>query len=222
MARFRPDRYDPRVDSSPNTEAWRPGHKRNPDGLEGVILDWRPLPSPHEHMTPCPCGCRKPVTGARSRAKFVVGHDARLKGILSRAHVTATPVYILTAPMPNGKGLAGLATVTPYQAVEVAAEMSSKSYDWVTAVSDAADRLGGDLVAKQYAADRRVLAAALNPKGGRSLLHVGKWEQTGHLLAVYIGPDLNRYYEWTSDSGTVRTANGHAPDEDATEQEGAE
>jgi hypothetical protein len=220
VARFRPSAYDPRSDSSPGTEAWRPGHKNNPGGLEGVILDWRTLPAPNDHLRPCPCGCRKPITGSRSR--FVVGHDARLKGILTRAFITASPVHLLHDGTGSSTKLGGLARVETATASDVASKFSSDTYDWTVGLAAAADKVGGKLEDRLLATDRRVLHNSLNPLGGRALLHCGRWEKTGHLLAVYVGPDLQHYYEWTASDGELRTHTGANPETDPTEDEGEE
>lgn len=212
MARFRVSAYDPRNDSSENTEAWRPGYKKNPDGLAGVILDWRsPLP-PSEHLQPCMCGCRSAV--ASRRVRFAPGHDARLKGRLTRAYATATPVHILRNPVTRAKGLAGLADVATTTALEVASIFSTDRFDWGVAVTRAAKKLTAGDLSRALASDRNILARALdeNRHPGLVLLHVGKWDRTGHLLAVYIGKDLLHHYEWTDSDGDFQEAD-HDPEE---------
>lgn len=124
VTRHRLSSYDPRVDSSPGTEAHRPGYRNDPPGFEGVILDRRW----GGEIRVCPCGCRRTVAG---KARFAVGHDMRLKGILIRAHLTGTPLLVLASggdPEWNGS------------AMQDAARWGTDKLDWQVMLKDAAAR----------------------------------------------------------------------------------
>lgn len=214
MARFTMRNYDPRADSSPGTEAWRPGYRNNPEGLEGLILDWRDPPG-SPHLSPCPCGCTNPVTG--KGAKFVMGHDARFKGILTRAYIAAVPVHILHNPA-NDDVLASIESVT---AEQVARKFSTERYDWVAAMKESAEKIDGAKGHRAAMTDRRVLQLALRDHPDRKLLSVGRWEKTGHLLAIWIGSDLRHHYAWTAADGKFREADVD-PKSDEHDETGAE
>lgn len=95
MARFNPNTYDPAADSSPDTEGYRePDEGRE---LQGVILDRTQVEGDDgELFDACQCGCRSPLNPGR---RFVQGHDARLKGILMRAHLAGVEVHVLQGGM---------------------------------------------------------------------------------------------------------------------------
>ncbi|HXJ66017.1 MAG TPA: hypothetical protein VNN79_19835, partial [Actinomycetota bacterium] len=128
MGKFSPTNYDPRKDSSPNTEAYRPGYKGDPPGLAGVILDRTTLPEPYAHLRPCPCGCRQPLAAGST---YRMGHDMRLKGILIRAHLTATDVNVLG----DGGTWTG-------PAIEEAARWSTANLDWEVMLKEAEAKQG--------------------------------------------------------------------------------
>ena len=79
MARFSAAKYDPRQDSSRGTKALRSS------GFEGVLLKVA--------EGECACGCGETLKHAGR--KFRQGHDARLRGILTRAHLTRQPVTLV-------------------------------------------------------------------------------------------------------------------------------
>lgn len=168
-------RYDPRRDSSPRTEAWRPGFRGEPDGFDGLILDHRAV----NDQRVCPCGCRQIVTG---RSRFRMGHDMTLKGKLIRAHLTDTPVMVLRGSDD------GFQEDGPIPAAEVAKDYSTDKLDWVEMLAEAERRQGADLRARIDRANREVLARAMhsNPRiGDRRLLRVGRWDYTGQVVAIY-------------------------------------
>jgi hypothetical protein len=88
--RFNPNTYDPAVDSSPGTKS----------GSKTLRLVF-----PTE--TACKCGCGKQPT--RPTSRFIQGHDARLKGALTRAALTNTKVEALVEGKP-----AALVTATAF------------------------------------------------------------------------------------------------------------
>lgn len=195
MGKFLVSQYDPRKDSSPGTEAWRPGFRGEPDGFEGVILDHRPV----NGQRACPCGCTRRVAG---KATFAMGHDMRLKGILIRAHLTATLVAIVGVNGRTGDPELGPA----YSAAEIAARYSTPKFDWVAMLEEADEKQGADVRAKIERANREILARALGVQpGDRKLIRVGRWEYTGEVLAVY---DINGgevEFEYTARNGEIRT-----------------
>lgn len=88
--------YDPRSDSSPGTEDYRPVEgapegSEDAAGFEGVIIDIS-RKGPTSSLFTCQCGCRQEVMKGRA---FRQGHDARLKGILIRAYLNNVEVTIL-------------------------------------------------------------------------------------------------------------------------------
>lgn len=87
--RFNVEEYDPREDSQ-GTEK---------EGLL-VIEVGQTIPDEEgkdEARETCLCGCGEVPTG--KKARFVMGHDARLKGMLTRAHIAGTKVELTR----NGK-----------------------------------------------------------------------------------------------------------------------
>jgi hypothetical protein len=127
VASFSPTTYDPRADSSPQTEYFRSESGVDPGGnpvrLRGVIID---LTDPDAaHLKACACGCRGAVTRS-SKSTFRMGHDARLRGILLRAHLTGTEVHVLSG---------GVTTTGP--ATAYAAMFNTDRRDWVAMLYDA-------------------------------------------------------------------------------------
>lgn len=106
MSRFNTEKYDPRTDSSAGTDQHRAASRTE----RGVIL-----------VTPegkCLDGCGAEIGKGK---RFVQGHDARLKGILIRAHLAGAPVTTW-----NGK-----TNVKTASAVEFAKTLSTDKFDWV-------------------------------------------------------------------------------------------
>jgi hypothetical protein len=96
--------YDPRTDSSPDTEDIRAQGVRADDepGVEdGVILE---TGHGHGDFRFCNCGCMGKV--ANSKRLFIQGHDQRLIGILTRAAVNGAEVHLRTGgTMTSGDAL---------------------------------------------------------------------------------------------------------------------
>lgn len=87
--------YDPRKDSTPDSDDLRPiegpdAPEDNP-GFEGVILQVQDGES-----RLCGCGCGEKLVNQKGKSQFRQGHDARLKGILQRAHVHGEEITILS------------------------------------------------------------------------------------------------------------------------------
>jgi hypothetical protein len=150
MPRFNSDRYNTAQDSSPGWKTYKP---------EYIVLL---LAVDTDGKLGCPCGCGGWPLG--EKAKFAMGHDARLRGILIRAHLMGKQVFYVMRP-PNG---AAVDTV-PLDAMKVA-----QKYGWAKYLDDAVLRREGK--------NREVLQRAL---GSKRLIQVGRWEYTGHVAAVY-------------------------------------
>lgn len=196
MARFNPQKYDPAEDSSPGTEQFR----QSPSAPKTLVLDWTQVESSEGAGRACPCGCRE-LLAANSR--FRMGHDARLRGKLVRAHVTGTDVTIV-----KGRD------VSVASAVAIAEQFSSPLLDWKSALREAEGRYSGSR-SKADAANAEILARAKQAKedeqngrlkvGDRKLVKVGRWNYTGQVIAVYQ-VDGEAEFEYTDAKGHVKTA----------------
>jgi hypothetical protein len=104
----------------------------------------------------------------------MMGHDARLRGKLIRAHLTGTPVSFLvggTATRPEGVDLPSVES----DAAAHAAEFFGESF--VKALEQAELKRDGKR--------RELVANALNSK---RLIKVGRWEYTGDVVAIFDTP----------------------------------
>ena len=182
MARFNPAKYDPREDSSPGTEQFRQGG----GSPLTVVLDWTPL---LDRDRACPCGCREALA---ANSRFRMGHDARLRGKLVRAHVTGTDVTIV-----KGRD------VSTSSAMAIADQFSSPSLDWKQSLKEAEVRYSGSRAAID-AANARLLEEAKGPHvGDRKLVKVGRWSYTGEVIAIYADKDT-AVFKYTTKSGEVK------------------
>lgn len=141
MARFNPNTYNPADDSSEGT--WELN-------LPGVALI--------QGEGICPCGCTDHPKGTKSR--FVMGHDARLKGKLIRAHITDTPVHLLDE---------GGNHVKDTVAMEVARELGPR---WTRHLEAAQERVA-------QKANRRGMKV-----GDVLRTKVGRWEYDAKIVAI--------------------------------------
>lgn len=183
MPHFNPTKYDPRTDSSPSTEV----HRQGAGSPQTVILDWTSI-DPARRV--CPCGCREELA---SSSRFRMGHDARLRGKLVRAHVTGTDVTII-----KGRD------VSTQSALAVAEQFSSPTLDWKTTLREAEGRYTGSR-AKTDAANAEVLSRANGPQvGDRKLVKVGRWSYTGNLIAIYQDRDV-AVFEYVTKTGEIKT-----------------
>jgi hypothetical protein len=170
-----------------NANTWIPGHDSSPGHLttdpSRVVLKWH-----YDRETDsfgCPCGCNGAPKG--KKAKFAMGHDARLRGILIRAHLMAVEVLYVV----NG------ARMEPKTAMEVAGK-----YDWQEYLEAAVLRREGK--------NREVLQKSI---GSERLVKVGRWEYTGQVAAVYRTNNDDMFVvEYVDKAGTVRTTRIKAED----------
>ena len=157
--------YRPKDDSSTNTDQYR----ADPRMADSLILV---VKSDH-----CLCGCRQAPTGRN--AKFRMGHDARLRGKLIRAHCTNAPVTVIAE---NNRGEEVPTTRT---AMEWADELN-----WANYLKVAAEREELRTAEKVARSERAVLAKATGPRvGDRQLVKVGRWEYTGSIVAIWDDGD---------------------------------
>lgn len=174
MPRFNPDRWKPTDESSPGCITLDPHsvvlrvNIRDEDGRMG-----------------CPCGCGEFPLG--TKAIFCMGHDARLRGKLIRAHLMGVRVRYYAG------GVLGDPTD---------AEVLASQYAWKAYLDEAVMRREGR--------NREVLKRAL---GSERLVKVGRWEFTGQVVAVYRMNDEDRYrVEYVNKAGDIKTTSVAASD----------
>lgn len=177
MPRFNEKTYDPRDDSSKGFEQ---------DGKLVVLHQTGKLDG--KDQTSCLCGCGHFPHGRRS--SFMMGHDARFRGALIRAHLTDTPVVIVTEV--DGKN------ASPKHASPVPATRILEEFDlpWGEYLESAEVRREGK--------NRQVLAKAV---GSERLIKVGRWEKTGQVVAFYEGKSADRdeyEVEYVTKTGEVK------------------
>lgn len=161
MGRFNEKKYDPRKESSPGKKAKGKLILRVKEGQ-------------------CACGCGEAPSGSKS--VFRMGHDARLRGKLIRAHLTGTPVVLVDEAQPSP--------------VSTAMEMAER-HGWRQYLIDAETRREGK--------NRQVLNKAL---GSKRLIKVGRWEYTGQVVAIYEIQGNGEEYdvEYVTKMGDVKKA----------------
>lgn len=188
MARFNPAKYDPRDESSPGTEQYRQGA----GAPQTLILDWTQLridSGAEVNSRVCPCGCREELA---LNARFRMGHDARLRGKLVRAHVTGTDVTIV-----KGRD------VSTSSALAVADQFSSPILDWKQSLKEAETRYSGSRAAID-AANAKLLEEAKGPHvGERRLVKVGRWSYTGEIIAIYQDKDV-AVFRYATRAGEIK------------------
>lgn len=193
--------YNPTDDSTSGTDPLREL------GLDGVILAI--------NDGDCPCGCETQPKGKKS--VFAMGHDARLKGKLIRAHLNGVPIHAVHF---TDSGYKRDATQS---AMEVAEDLG-----WAHVLQAAWDRQNDDMAERVAKAERGVLARAMATRdaeregklseGDRRLIRVGRWEYTGTVVAIYES-DGEVEYEYVTKGGETRTV--RQPAEDAVGEVGA-
>jgi hypothetical protein len=169
MPRFVQSKYDPRNDSTA-------GFKDVAATSGCVVLNTKRRSLDEEYREQdrplgCPCGCEGEPAGGKTT--FLMGHDARLRGKLIRAHLTGTKVLRLVDgadPDEDNQGEDAMAVADEY------------GQSFVDALRAAEDRRAG--VARQ------VVQNALNSK---RLVKVGRWEYTGQVMAIYDTPNGEDY-----------------------------
>lgn len=178
MPRFNEKTYDPRNDSSEGFEQ------------EGkLVVLHQTSTADGKGQTSCLCGCGHYPHGRKSQ--FMMGHDARFRGALIRAHLTDTPVVIVTEQ--EGRKNASPEHHTPVPAAKVVDELG---LPWEQYLESAEVRRAGK--------NRQVLAKAV---GSERLIKVGRWEKTGQVIAFYEGksPDRDEYeVEYVTKTGDVK------------------
>lgn len=172
MGKFRPLQYHPKQDSSPGTTPLIVKAGLDPNKTIALVQD----------DGACPCGCLSKPKGKGST--FAMGHDARLRGKLIRAHLMGFKVARIVAGKVH----------------EESALVQAARHGWEWALEDA-ERKEMDRVQDQLRrANRDVLAKATGPQiGHRRLIKVGRWEHTGQIMALYHiedgdGPEVELEY----------------------------
>lgn len=167
MPRFNPNKWKPSDDSTPGLRTIDPRR---------VVL--------HTPGGCCPCGCAIPPLGAK--ATFNMGHDARLRGVLIRAHLMGVEIREVDCrSVVEAEKDSGLV----WTAEDVAARHGWKKY------LDAA-------VLRRDGKNREVLRKAL---GSERLVRVGKWDFTGQVAAVYRTSNVDMFeIEYVDPAGEIR------------------
>lgn len=184
MPKFNSDRWKPSDDSSPGYRTVDP---------HAVVLNvGLRMEGPGQAMG-CPCGCGDFPLG--DKATFCMGHDARLRGILIRAHLMGVSIrYHMGGTLSE-----------PTDPLMIAEQYHWKSY------LDAA-------VLRREGKSREVLRGALKSE---RLVRVARWEYTGQVVAVYRTKNVDMYeIEYVNKAGDVKRV--RVPAEEAPPaQEGA-
>lgn len=178
MPRFNIKKYSPANDSSAV-------FAKNDSGYVDLLVD-----EDRGRMT-CLCGCGHPPTGVKTL--FCMGHDARLRGVLIRAHLVGTHIRFL-----NRKEQPIFPTREPHpevpsegSAMDVAAPLGWAKY--LESASARKIRRGEDLV-------KSVI-------GSKRLIKVGRWEYTGEVAAILSTPDGDRLeVKYLTKTGEIKTA----------------
>lgn len=178
-----------------NQKRWRPHHDTTPgyktvapDAIVLRIATHAEAGAGYDGMRPCPCGCGEWPSNRGSI--FRMGHDARLRGKLIRAHLTGTDIVYVR----GGVGDPEIAERVP--AVEVARRypLKGKNATWEYYLNEAVERREGR--------NRELLQRAL---GSKRLISVGRWEYTGQVCAVYRLDGIDMYeVEYVTRGGDVR------------------
>lgn len=165
MAKFNSDRWKPVDDSSPGYRTLDP---------TCVVLNVR---VGVENDIGCPCGCGDFPSGRK--ATFCMGHDARLRGVLIRAHLMGVKIrYYIDGTLGE-----------PAEAEKVA-----EYYHWTSYLTGAVLRREGK--------NREVLKRAM---GTERLVKVGRWEYTGQVVAVFRTKNDDMYeIEYVNKAGDVK------------------
>lgn len=172
MNKFSPARYDPAVDSTK-------GLPRRSDSVSLLVGDGL-----------CACGCGD--TPAGKKAKFCMGHDARLKGVLTRAHSAGLTVALV-------EETTGAAEVI--DPLFYADRFSTPKVDWRKLVLDAAAKIAerrGSV--DRRASERRVLERAASDGAVR----IGRWDKTGSVAAIYQLANGSYEVEYVDEVGRIR------------------
>lgn len=172
MAKFNPADYRPSDDSTPGLPAR--------DNAVSILVG--------EGL--CGCGCGEAPAGRGT--KFLMGHDARLKGVLTRAHASQVRIALFE----NSTGVADV--VDP---LEYAARFTSTKTDWTELVQAGADKIA----ARRGNVDRRFAERQVLDRATRDgAVRVGRWEATDSVAAIYHDPVTNKYtVEYVNSVGRI-------------------
>jgi hypothetical protein len=172
MNKFNPNKYDPRSDSTP-------GLPRREGSIS--LLVGRGL---------CGCGCGSAPAG--NGARFLMGHDAKLKGKLAR--VLAARLQVALVEETTG-------TTEVLDPVEYAARFSTKKVDWAGLVRASADKV----LERRGAVDRRAAERAVLDRATRDgAVRVGRWDATDSVAAIYRLDGGGYEVEFVELDGSIR------------------
>lgn len=178
MPRFNPNKWTTADDTSPGWKTFDPPR---------VVLQ---LAFQGDRMS-CPCGCGEFPEG--EKATFKMGHDARLRGKLIRAHLMNRQIRFVQ------RGTSGEGPELVQNAVDVA-----EKYGWEKDIEAAELRREGT--------NRQVLRAALNSKRA---IKIGRWDYTGQVAAVYPTATgdffLIKYVDRAGNAKEIRVPASDAP-----------
>ncbi len=186
MPRFNAKRWGPSQDSS--ARHIQRAIKEKAIVLD-VAIDASPIASGVRYG--CPCGC---AGWPKGKGRFAMGHDARYRGILIRAHLTETPVRRVLVESDRTEH-----DTVPEDAMELA-KLEGPSF---TSALEAAEL-------RREGKNREVLRKAI---GSKRLIQVGRWEYTGQVVAVYGEPGDEQYdIEYVTKTGDIKRAKVDAAD----------
>lgn len=182
MPRFAPERWKPVDDSSPGYRTMDPTCVVLNVGLR--------IEGPGQAMG-CPCGCGD--FPASERTTFCMGHDARLRGILIRAHLMGVKIRF------HMDGTLG---------EPADAESLAEQYHWTSYLHTA--------VLRREGSNREVLKRAL---GSERLVKVGRWDYTGQVVSVFRTNREDMYeIEYVNKAGDVKKVKVPAADAPLAEE----
>lgn len=185
MPHFAITKYNPQDDSSE-------GHRAYASETGCLVLNAVRREDDHD-LTGCPCGCEGIPVGRK--ATFLMGHDARLRGKLIRAHLTDTQVIQCTEGV-RGQARTAMSVATDY------------GDSFVDALKSADLRRDGK--------NREVVQKALHSK---RLVKVGRWKYTGQVAAIYSTPGGDEYeIEYVTKQGETRKVRVPASDTEAVSE----
>lgn len=184
MGKTNLNKYRPREDSSPGTEGIR---TRMPQLENDVILVVR--------ANDCLCGCTQPPAGTKS--KFRMGHDARYRGKLIRAHVTGTKITIINSTTNEED---------PLVVVSADPMALAKEHGWSDYLTIAAEREDARTKQKADRASQTLLEKVTGERvGDEKLIKVGRWEYTGQVVAVFeVNDGKEIVYRYVTKNGETK------------------
>lgn len=185
MGRFAHTKYAPENDSSASLKKIAKDR-----GVVALVIKTRKLKDGDGRQESCPCGCGEYPKSLTTT--FGMGHDARLRGKLIRAHLMdASVLYVI-----DGQE----------QPLRTALQVASK-HGWEKYLKEA--------VTRREAKNREVLKKATNGNGSKRLIKVGRHEYTGQVVAVYEaanGKPETYDIEYVTKGGAKKTLKGVAAD----------